>query len=168
MHRRFGTLHRQTGSALIIALVFLLLMTVIGVAASRTTTIQERMAGNVRDRNIAFQSAEAALRAGEAELQAATLPQFTGANGLLLQQPLGGRAAFWNSYNWAEGSRTGPAIDGAAAAPRYVIEEMAPIPGSGDSIRFGPLPDVGVYRVTARSVGGNDDAVVILQTTYRR
>jgi len=53
---------RQTGAALIVSLVLLLIMTVLGVTAMRTTTLQERMAGNLRDNNLAFQDAEAALR----------------------------------------------------------------------------------------------------------
>lgn len=56
---------QQRGSALIIALVFLLVMTLVGVAAMRDTTQQESMAGNVRERNLAFQAAEAGLRSAE-------------------------------------------------------------------------------------------------------
>ena len=60
--------HRQQGSALIISLIILLLMTLIGVTAMQTTTLEERMTGNMRDSNIAFQAAEAALREGEYRL----------------------------------------------------------------------------------------------------
>ena len=159
----------ERGSALIVGLVFLLVLTLIGVAAMGTTTMQERMAGNLRDRNLAFQAAEAALREGEQFLQQAALPPFDGSTtGLIMREERGGRTVFWNTFNWAEQSRAATAIPAVTQPPRYVIEEMPPIAGSGDSLRFGPLPDVGVYRVTARSTGGTNDAVVILQTTYRR
>ena len=49
-----------------------------------------------------------------------------------------------------------------------MIEELPPVPLAGGSERFGALPDVGFYRVTAQAVGGTPDAVAILQTTYRR
>lgn len=58
-------LNQQTGSALIISLLFLLILTILGVAGIQTTSMQERMSGNMRDRNMAFQASEAALRGGE-------------------------------------------------------------------------------------------------------
>jgi Tfp pilus assembly protein PilX len=54
--------------ALIISLILLLLLTLISVSAMKTSSLEERMAGNDRDRNMAFQEAEAALRAGEARI----------------------------------------------------------------------------------------------------
>src|SRR6266705_766926 len=56
---------RQLGVALVIALVFLLLLTILGITAMSTTSLEEKMAGNVKDRNSALQSAEIALVTGE-------------------------------------------------------------------------------------------------------
>jgi type IV pilus assembly protein PilX len=162
---------RQQGVALIVALVFLLLMTVLGVAAIRTTTLEERMAGNLHDKNLAFQAAEAGLRAGEEFLQQAALPQFAGSDGLLQMQDEGGSADFWSSYAWGSNSKAVTLDDldpPLAAQPRYVIEELPPLPAADGSVKFGALPEVGFYRITARGVGGTADAVAILQTTYRR
>ena len=159
---------RERGAVLIVALVFLVIMTVLGVTAMRTTTLQERMAGNVRDSNLAFQSAEAALREGEQFLQQATLPQFNGANGLLPMEEDAGQVTFWNAYAWNGNGRVTASVAGVIEAPRYVIEELPALPAEGDSAKFGALPDVGFYRVTARAAGGTQDAVSILQTTYRR
>lgn len=58
--------HSQRGAILVVALIMLLLVTIIGIASMRDTSLQERMAGNLRDRELALQSAEAALRRGEA------------------------------------------------------------------------------------------------------
>lgn len=58
----------QNGAALITSLMFLLVLTIIGIASMGTTTLQERMANNTREQNLAFQAAEAALRDGEAWL----------------------------------------------------------------------------------------------------
>lgn len=60
---------RQQGIALVVGIIFLLLMTLIGVTAIQTTSLDERMAGNVRDRNLAFQAAEAALRDAEEDIR---------------------------------------------------------------------------------------------------
>lgn len=61
-------LNSQAGSALIISLVFLLLLTIVGVASMQNSTLEERMTGNASDKNRAFQAAEAGLRAGEQAL----------------------------------------------------------------------------------------------------
>ena len=101
-------------------------------------------------------------------LQLATLPAFDGTGGMLQIQDDAGHVSFWNGFAWGANSRTAAAVAGVAGAPRFVIEELPALPAEGDSARFGALPDVGFYRVTARAVGGTTDAVSILQTTYRR
>lgn len=54
--------------ALATALILLVVITLIGLAAIRGTTVQQRMTANFYDRETGFQNAEAALRAGEALL----------------------------------------------------------------------------------------------------
>jgi type IV pilus assembly protein PilX len=162
------TLTRERGAALIVALMMLMVMTVLGVTAARTTNLQERMAGNLRDTNLAFQSAERGLREGETFLRGATLPPFTGAGGLLTMQDEAGQASFWRAYDWVANGRTATGMTGVARAPLYVIEELPALPDAGGSERFGALPDVGFYRITAQAQGGSADAVTILQSTYRR
>ena len=61
---------RENGAALFVSLVFLLILTVIGLAGMQSTSLQEKMASHMRERNLAFQAAESALRAGEAYLAA--------------------------------------------------------------------------------------------------
>ncbi|MDF3864539.1 PilX N-terminal domain-containing pilus assembly protein [Pseudomonas denitrificans (nom. rej.)] len=55
----------ERGAVLLVSLVMLLLLTLIGLAGMRMVQLEERMAGNLRDRQMALQAAEAALRAGE-------------------------------------------------------------------------------------------------------
>jgi type IV pilus assembly protein PilX len=161
---------RERGAALIVALILLMLMTVLGVTAMRTTMLQERMAGNARDSNLAFQSAEASLRGGE-QLLEGSIPPFTGANGLLQVQPGAGQAPFWNGYDWAGNSRTVTTVTGVNANPQYVVEELPVSLSSANGSLVeggGGVGEAGFYRITARAVGGSADAVAILQTTYRR
>ncbi|MES1944405.1 putative Tfp pilus assembly protein [Salinisphaera sp. PC39] len=56
--------HRRphTGSALIVTLVLLLVLTVVGIAGMSATVLQERMAGNVQDSAQVFEAVESALR----------------------------------------------------------------------------------------------------------
>ncbi|MEQ7919876.1 PilX N-terminal domain-containing pilus assembly protein [Xanthomonas sp. WHRI 1810A] len=59
----------QRGAVLLVSLVFLLLLTLLGVSSMQNATLQEKMAGSVTMRNISFQTAEAALRLGESSIQ---------------------------------------------------------------------------------------------------
>jgi type IV pilus assembly protein PilX len=73
---------RQRGVVLVISLLMLLVLTVLGLAATRSTALEERMTANQNDKEVAFQSAEAALRYGEGLLSAASQPTFSAnANG---------------------------------------------------------------------------------------
>lgn len=152
--RKIYRLNLQQGSALIIALVFLLIMTLIGTTAMQGTSQQEKMAGNMRDRNLAFQAAEAALReAGN----------FVMSSNFVMQpresaDPGSPNVSNPDAYNWGAATVYASALNGTIAPPRYVVRWIRPL-GTGLSA---------VYRVTARGQGGTADAVVVLQTTIIR
>ena len=59
---------QQSGSALIISLIVLLLVTILGVSSMQSTTIQERMTGNTRQSHLSFHAAEAGIRTIESQL----------------------------------------------------------------------------------------------------
>jgi len=63
----------QKGMALIVGLVFLLVLTIIGVTSLRTTTLEERMASNLQQKTIAFQDAESRIARLINDLNARTL-----------------------------------------------------------------------------------------------
>lgn len=149
---------RQQGSALIVALVFLLVMTLIGTTAMQGTSQQESMAGNVRNRNLAFQAAEAALRAAENALDG-------GATGTALVSNRD-----WTTFDWTTATGYVGALDQIIAPPRYVIENVGWVTTSGGESLAVNTPGMGseFYQITARGLGGTADAVVILQTTYKR
>ena len=67
LHLQFPS--RQRGAVLVVALLMLLVMTVLGVTAMQMSRMEERMAGNSRDINLAFQGAEAGLRDAEERLR---------------------------------------------------------------------------------------------------
>lgn len=53
----------QRGIVLVVSLIMLLLLTVLAITASTTATLQERMAFNAQENNVAFQTAESGLAA---------------------------------------------------------------------------------------------------------
>jgi Tfp pilus assembly protein PilX len=73
MRRAFQARKLQRGMALIVSLVILVSMTLLALAAIQNTSLEERMAGNLRAEKMAFQAAEAALRSGESWLAALEL-----------------------------------------------------------------------------------------------
>ena len=60
---------RQTGVVLITGLIFLMVLTIIGITAARMASLEERMSGNRRDLDVARQAAEMALRDAERDIQ---------------------------------------------------------------------------------------------------
>jgi type IV pilus assembly protein PilX len=64
----FGVRH-QKGVVLLVSLLFLLLLTLLGVSSMQNATLQEKMAGSVTTRNVTFQGAESALRQGESTIR---------------------------------------------------------------------------------------------------
>jgi len=60
---------KQQGATLLISLVLLLVLTILALAAGRSATLQQRMAGNLQQQNIAFQTAENGIQAAILQLQ---------------------------------------------------------------------------------------------------
>lgn len=175
MYSHLPARKRQSGTALIIALIFLLLMTLLGTSSMRTSTMQERMAGNMRDWNLGFQSAEAALReAEEWLLDTDVLPEFNDANGYYqVNSPdrpswTGTVASPGNGYLVYPGY-----VDGVAEQPSYYIERLSSIKPAGTSTEIGPMEDIFYFRVTAVGYGGAVDdggdplTSVVLSSVYR-
>lgn len=57
-----STRTHQRGAVLVISLILLLLLTILAITASNTASLQERMAGNAQEANVAFQAAESGLK----------------------------------------------------------------------------------------------------------
>jgi type IV pilus assembly protein PilX len=156
----------QSGAILVIALIFLLVLTLIGVTAMQSTTVQERMAGNFRDYNLAMQAAEAALR--EAENVIATpglLPPCDGSAACFQEADADENPEFEAQPLAAWAGYAGPAIGDVSQQPRYIIESLRPqLSGASAADESLVLPCM--FRITARGVGANPNTVVTLQTTF--
>ena len=66
----------QRGAILMISLMFLVILTMIGLSAMSTTTFEEKMSGSGRDWNLAFAAAEAAIRDAEYDITAKNIPGY--------------------------------------------------------------------------------------------
>ena len=149
----------QRGVTLIVALIFLAILMLLGVTVAQTSSLEERMAGNTRDRDLAFQSAEAALKDAEADLTGFLANAFDGSTpGLIaFDAATSNNATYWNAYDWEDASQAASTdLTDVAEQPRYVIEKL---PDSVTTRRF---------RITARGVGANTNTVVILQAGYEQ
>jgi type IV pilus assembly protein PilX len=161
---------KQQGVILAIGLIMLLLMTLIGTTGMQMTTLQEKMTGNFKDRNLAFQSSEAALRDAEQYLRnASAMPAFNSSNGLY--QPGASGVDVWTTIDWSDASDSvqySSTIPDVSSQPRYIIEELPAVLDSKGSLETGVVLPSRFYRATSRAVGGTDTAVVILQSVYKR
>jgi type IV pilus assembly protein PilX len=176
---------KQKGAVLIVSLVLLLIMTLLGLSSMNNTILEERMAGNLRNSNLAFQSAESALRAAEdvifswnSETEPGGLTGFYSKNDAPADPDTSNGYPWWHDWteqNWIDNAATYSGTlkhkhSGATLeAPRYVIEQLGAevsnnrvmgTQSSGSHDAFWP------YRITARGVGGDGRSVVMLQSTY--
>ncbi|WP_374402246.1 PilX N-terminal domain-containing pilus assembly protein [Niveibacterium sp.] len=184
---------RQKGATLIVSLLLLLIVTIMGLATMRSSTMEERMARYTREQAVAFQAAEAALLDAEIDLSPSgtRVPPVQGIAGfaadcnagtpawagLCLQAAAGlptwlarmDVAGATVNYGTFSGSPALSMVAGSASSvarqPRYIVEGInTPIPGI-DSIAVGKTKPR--YRVTAVGFGPRADVQVWLQATYR-
>lgn len=163
---------QQTGATLIVCLIILVVITLMGVGSIQDTTLEEKMAGNMKNRNTAFQAAESALRNAENYLDSiVTTSDFDGTGGRLGSSD--DEPNYNNTSIWSDaGSVQAVSLGSAKSNPRYIIKyvvEDAPtdldpsVENYGEGTAGG---SVTVFKITARGTGGDDNAVVLLQTFY--
>ncbi len=160
---------RERGAALIVSLVILTALTLLGVSAMQQGTMQERMTGNMRDKSVALQAAEAALRGAEHYLDTTAVPgPFNDTNGLYTPTA-DGELPRWEKIDWSNDTAVRKyGMSGVAEDPRYIIERIPGIPfGNREVAGDEPIPAGVVYRITARSTGMSGDAVAMVQSTFR-
>lgn len=180
--RSINSVKSQQGVVLIVGLVMVLLITIVGLSAIRGTGLQENMAGNMRDRNMAFQSAESALRFGEAIVspEARVLPAFDCTAGFCVDQEQGNPAEsvrYWDQEGWENiAVEVDLGLDYVEHQPRVILELLDSDVGScaageGSAIGSASLGMMGEcipYRITALGYGADENTQVIVQSAYKR
>jgi type IV pilus assembly protein PilX len=72
--RTLSAPRRQRGVVLAVSLILLLLLTILAITASTSSSLQERMASNAQESNIAFQASESALATLTNQVRGGTTP----------------------------------------------------------------------------------------------
>lgn len=183
---------KQNGALLITALVFLVIMTILGVTVMRLTALDEKMAANYRCSKIAFEAAEAALRHAEQDKIAslAVGNPMTFFDGIRSSDDHQGRyslfqnepslyslfsLATWTTDNASDtfDASTIADISGSATQPRWMSKILA-IDGP---LNLSMEGETGVvFRNTARGTGCTvvvngtvvDESTVMLRSIYRK
>ena len=173
MHHHIHKRKHESGAALIVSLIFLLLMTLISTSSMRTATMQERMAGNMRDWNIGFQRAEASLRIAEEWLtDSDVLPEFNDAAGYY--QLNSDDRPDWVSVPASAGNGSIDYPNAGTPERRYYIERLSSVRPAGVSTETGaPVEEIYYFRITAVGYGvaiddgGDPLSSVVLRSVYR-
>ena len=175
--QQFNAPRQQSGVALFISLVLLLVLTIIGVSSVQTTSLEVRMSRNEHDTLLAFQAAESALRDAEANLLGITATTSFNNTGGLYEVADMGDPENWDSGGvWGGGnSVVGETLDGTVEPPRYIIEYVGPVLRDENAYQqedpysaAATIDRVEMFRITARGVGGTPNAQVLLQSTFGR
>lgn len=167
---------RQRGISLLVVLLLLVVTSLLGIAVLRSSAMQERMSANMRDRSIAMQAAEAAIRFAQTRLAAPIAGRpvdqtwddldavpTTAECASMGICPAGTTVGTWMSVPAANYDASTLPV-----APEYWIEYLGVTQGrlaAGEDTRSeeGPDNQTPMFRITARSRAAGR-AEVMLQT----
>jgi len=171
---------KQQGAALLFSLIFLLVLTVIGVASMNDTIVQGKMAGAIQDSNVALQGVETAVRAAEEYIDGlGTVGDFGASAGLYSEGAIvdgdGDELDFYASSTWTNAySIEAGAIAGQAEQPRYLIELAGEVTSDDTELALnintyshesGGGQILG-FRIVARGTGGTGTSQRIVESYY--
>ena len=173
----------QGGISLVIVMIFLVILSVLGVTAMQSSSLGSRIARNESDRTLAFQAAEAALRDGELDVKnlkadntacvaaaaGCRVENISRGNGFDTSCTLGlcDSRAFTTPV-WEDTTRW--ATTGASVAyGTYTAAAAIPVVGQQPRyiLEYFPLGDSVVYRITAVGFGANTSTQVMLQSAVK-
>jgi len=165
---------KQSGAALIVSLILLLVLTSIALTGGQNIVLQERMTSAIRDSHVSLELAESGLRDANAEIAALqNTIKFNNTDGLY-STGNGPTDLFakntWANANTADGTTT---ISGKAA--RFIIEHLGILPepnndsGNINMMGYGQTTgggDVHGFKIITRSMGVNESTERILVSYY--
>lgn len=171
VNKSFTSFQHQSGVVLIVSLVMLLLLTIIGITGMQVSGLEEKMAGNSKEKNLAFQAAEAGLRDAENDiLNSGRISGLTGMNNICtdglcytanpilhIEDNVGfvASAVRYGTYTAATDLMNIPALQ----QPRYLVVGMKLWPPGAVNWKY-------MYKVTALAQGGQATTSSILQEVY--
>lgn len=158
---------KQTGYVLLTTIILVLVMTLLALAGVSLNSTQTRVATNSRDYQIAFETAEAALRQVNGNLIAGLtdskcIPSgatvVAGIINYTCQGPGIDTTPLWqtNGAPWSSSLQTGATYQGDSFQPaQYIVEQLVPkvAPGYGGGSSVGGTVYIFPYRVTVLATG---------------
>lgn len=175
-HTKISYREQQQGAALFTALIFLLILAILGISSMNDTIMQGKMAAAIQDGNVALQGAETAVREAENAIDnLASIGDFnSGSNGLYSQgdAPDPFLAATWAGTD----SLSAGAVKGQGEEPRYFIELAGEIKDEDSDLALnldsyshesGGGSIIG-FRIVARGTGGTTNSQRVIETYYGR
>jgi type IV pilus assembly protein PilX len=172
------------GAALITALMILLVLTIIGISALRTSSLQETIVGNLRDQDLAFQAAESAIIDAEDKLDKFINPPQANSSGTKGIYTRDSSTVGGLNYNWANsaantsiwdndvatefGVKNTKEISEVNADPMYVIQEEIFAPNDLDPETRAQGLGRFTYKITSRGEGKADTTVTLVQETFAK
>ncbi|MEM9102422.1 MAG: pilus assembly protein [Pseudomonadota bacterium] len=186
MTKRCVVFQRSYGFVLISSLIILVVLSLLALSSAETTLFEERMASNLKNRNIALQSAESALIDAENYLNGLIeIPMPTTLNSPdqpraiwhteQIDSDVSNTSSWWfdNNLDWWQ--KNAKPLEASALqsaqTPQYIIETKGSTFLPGTSL-LDPNQQVFYYRITSRAEGDYEDTPnkshVILQSTYAR
>lgn len=152
MKRALQGRRRQRGMALLMSLVFLLLLSLIGLSSMQSATLQEKMAGGVVSRNQSFQDAEVALRIGENALSGGGLQLAECINSIQCAPPTESSVVASAGFNAHSGVTWMAAGNGFFGVQHLGLSKQA--------VNVPPKTPVTLHRVTAVGIAGRSRSVL--------
>jgi len=141
MNKRFDPLNNEGGTVIIIAIIFLALLTLVGVSSIRTSTTEVRIASNSQHNQIEFYIADSGWKQGAMWLNgSAGPPVYKNVSGNIVRNFGDGDSGALNN-GFPSGSEDSPHESTANDMSRYAIpywfkvthlpDETETVPGSG-------------------------------------
>lgn len=158
---------QQRGAALVVALILLLVMTILGITALNSSTLQNFMSSAYQQQTTTLAGAENVLLEGEVDVEA------------IVTSGVGGKTHFrdltdddetqFDLASWGEGWPVTQDIGEITITGSYFIEYMGEFEVPGESIaEGGGLEDskIHIFRVSARGGEANRGAIRTVQSYY--
>ncbi|MDD7805549.1 MAG: PilX N-terminal domain-containing pilus assembly protein [Endozoicomonas sp. (ex Botrylloides leachii)] len=178
---------RCQGSTLLVCLILLVMLTIVGLAAIDSSSLEEKVTGNFRDLQTAFRSGEEGLLKAEAFVKDTNLDLarfnsacqkglcFFGTDAESIANCRAGVSSPWRDQDiWQDAARTQALtmdLNGRLLKALYIVEFRCYLARDIE----GPDPDITnvnewlqFYRITVKAYGNGDNTSVMLQTTYTK
>ncbi len=168
---KLASLKKQKGIVLVAGLIFLLVLTLIGVSSMSSTAMTEKMTQNFRDYSSAFEAAESALGDGESWVQkqaSAPIPVSSCTTSPCRVWSYNASAFWTQSSSWwqSNGTPYSSTIGGVATQPYYYIEQYAFVPYQLSPDAFSKGQGYYYYRVTAIGTGPTTTSRAVVQSIF--